>query len=307
MVLKVASSGYWTAEAAILRVTRMPSPLATHSMPRVEHRSPTSGPLLDIGAITAFLASAVQPSGVEGPTVLIINLEGRFPGAAALYELMVPFGRAISSGAYGQLALVFATPDPTLASVIRAIAQSVGIGMFLAPSADALDEAEPIGPLTPTDIETLEVLRRLGGRASVSMLAQAADIDHKAAGNRLTLLDQKQLVLRVDRSRREGHLYLDPRAGVEKDEPIGPSSPEFGVPADVRADVKALAEMQGREPDEVLAEAWTEFLRKHAAELAREHKEVAEMMRKGDKASVARYTARHSEARARSRTRGRRP
>ena len=262
---------------------------------------------MDLGAISEFIAGIVQPSGVEVPTVLIINLEGRFPSAAALYELMVPLGRALAAGSHGELALVLATPDPALATVIRAIAQSVGLGMFLAPSADSLDQAEPIGPLSPTDLETLAILRRLGGRASVSMVAQAADIDHKAAGNRLTILDQRQLLLRVDRPRREGHLYLDPRSGIEKDEPLAASSPEFGLPADLRVDVKALAEMQGREPGQVLAEAWKDFIHKHAQELSKEHGEVAKMMREGDKKGVAEYTGRHAAARARSQARQNRP
>lgn len=286
----------------------MLSPLAIHTLPRVEQRSPTTtGPLMDIDAVSAFISGIIKPSGVGMPTVLVINLEGRFPGAAALYELMVPLGRALAAGTYGELAVVLATPDPALATVIRAVAESAGVGMFVAPSAEALAEAEPIGPLSPTDLETLAILRRLGGRASVSMLARAAEIDHKAAGNRLTALDQRQLVLRVDRPRREGHIYLDPRSGIEKDEPLGPSNPEFGLPADLKLDVKALADMQGREPKEVLADAWREFLRKHADDLSKEHSEVAKMMRGGDKTGVADYTARHAAARARSRTRRDRP
>jgi hypothetical protein len=279
----------------------MLSNLEIHSLPDLQRRSPTTlGPLLDLDVISDFIAAVVKPSGVGIPTVLVLNLEGRFPSASALFELVVPLGRAIASGKHGKLALVLATPDPTLRSVIRAIAESFGLGMFLAPSADSLDQAEPIGPLSPSDLETLAILHRLGGRASVSMFAQAANIDHKAAGNRLASLDQRQLVLRVDRPGRQGHIYLDPRVASATEEPMDPSSPEFGLPPDLRSDVRALAEMQGREPSAVLADAWKEFLRKHADELSREHRQVADMMKARDKKGIAAYTTRHAARRSRS-------
>lgn len=280
----------------------MLSNLEIHSLPDLQHRAPTSsGPLLDLDAITDFISTVVKPSGVGVvPTVLVLNLEGRFPSASALFELLVPLGRAIASGTYGELALVLATPDPALGSVIRAIAQSYGLGMFLAPSSDSLDKAEAIGPLSPSDIQTLAIFQRLGGRASVSTFAQAANIDHKAAGNRLASLDQRQLLLRVDRPRREGHVYLDPRVALPAEEPSDPRSPEFGLPPELRADVRALAEMQGREPSAVLADAWQDFLRKHAEELSSEHRKVAGMMKAGDKKGVAEYTARHAARRSRS-------
>lgn len=256
---------------------------------------------MDVASISSFITGLVKPSGVTVPTVLILNLEGRFPSASAVYELVVPLGRAIQAKAHGELALVLATPDPTLRAVIRAIAESTGVCMFVTPSADSLELAEPIGPLTASDLETLSILRRLGGRATVSALAQAAAIDHKAAGNRLDSLDQRQLVLRVDRPRRQGNVYLDPRAAALREEPSDPSSPEFGLPPDLRSDVSALAAMQGRQPAEVLADAWNEFTTKHASELAKEHERIAEMLREGNKEGVADYAARHASRRARSR------
>jgi hypothetical protein len=279
----------------------MLSNLEIHSLPDLQRRSPTSsGPLLDLDEISDFISDVVRPSGVGVPTVLVLNLEGRFPSAAALFELLVPLGRAIASGTHGELALVLATPDPALGSVIRAIADRYGLGMFLAPSADSLDQAEPIGPLSPSDLETLAILRNLGGRASVSTFAQAANLDHKAAGNRLASLDQRQYVLRVDRPRPQGHMYLDPRVASAAEEPMDPTSPEFGLPPDLRSDVRALAEMQGREPSAVLADAWQEFLRKHADDLSREHRKAADMMKAGDKKGIADYTARHAARRSRS-------
>jgi hypothetical protein len=280
----------------------MLSNLEVHSLPELEHRSPTTGPLMDVGAVSAFIAGLVKPSGVGVPTVLIINLEGRFPTAAVLYELVVGLGRAIQSRSHGELALVFATPDPGLGAVIRAIAESQGLCLFLTASADALESAEPIGRLTASDFETLAILRRLGGRASVSTLAHAASIDHKAAGNRLKALDQRQLVLRVERPRREGHIYLDPRVATQSEEPSDPTSAEFGLPAALRSDVSALAAMQGREPAAVLAEAFNEFLRKHSDEMGKEHAEISKMMRAGDKKGVAAYTGRHAARRARAQT-----
>jgi len=278
----------------------MLSNLNIHSLPEIERRSPTTGPLMDVDAASAFIASVVKPSGVAVPTVLMINLEGRFPSAPVIYELVVGLGRAVQSRSHGELALVFATPDPALGAVIRAIAQSQGLSLFLANSANELETAEPIGLLTAADLETLAVLQRIGGRASASTLAQAASLDHKAAGNRLNSLDQRQLVLRVDRARRQGHMYLDPRVATQAEEPSDPASSEFGLPAELRSDISALAAMQGREPAAVLAEAFNEFLEKHSGEMAKDLAEVAKMMQAGDKKGVAAYTSRHAARRART-------
>lgn len=278
------------------------SNLEIHALPELERRSPTAGPLTDVSAISSFIAGLVKPSGVGVPTALVLNLEGRFPSANAIYELIVPLGRAIQAKAHGEVALVIATPDPVLRAVVSAIAESNGLCMFVTPSADSVDLAEPVGSLSPSDIQTLSVLRQLGGRATVSAVAQAAALDHKAAGNRLDSLDQRQLVLRVDRPRRQGNVYLDPRAAAAREEPSDPLSAEFGLPPDLRSHVSALAAMQGREPAAVLADAWNEFISKHASDLSREYERVADMMRQGDKKGVADYTARHASRRARSLT-----
>jgi hypothetical protein len=213
--------------------------------------------------------------------------------------LLVPLSGAIVAGAHGSIALVVATPDPSLGSVIRAIAQMYKLPLFLTTSKWNIGDAEALGPLTPSDLETLEALKRLGGRASVAMISQEAGIDHKAAGNRLSALDDRHMVLKVGRPRRQGDLFLDPRVAVPSEEPSHPASGDYGVAAPLLADIRALAEMRGSEPEGILAEAWQEFLTKHLEQLSKEHREVAEMIKSGDKRGVAEYTSRHASTRAR--------
>jgi hypothetical protein len=282
----------------------MATNLEVHSLPRLETRAPmTTGPVLDVDLVVDFANNLVKPTGAHDPTVLLINLEGRFLSATMLYELLVPLSGAIVAGAHGSIALVVATPDPALADVIRAIAHMYKLPLFLTTSKDEIGDAEPLGPLTPSDLETLQALKVLGGRASVSMVAQEAGIDHKAAGNRLSTLDDRHMVLKVNRPRRQGDLFLDPRVAIPVEEPSHPASGDYGVAAPLLADIRALAEMQGSEPEGILADAWQEFLTKHVEQLSIEHREVAEMMKAGNKQGVAEYTSRHAATRARKRAR----
>lgn len=235
---------------------------------------------------------------------MVVNLEGRFPSASVIYDLVVRLGKEVASRKHGEMSLVLATPDPALANVIRALAEANDVSLFLAQSVLEVGSAEPVGRLTAADLETLRVLKELGGRASVGNLAKAASIDHTAAGNRLAVLDKKQLVLRVDRPRRQGNVYLDPRiaSAAARDEPFDPLSPHASTPSGVRIDARALASLQRTEKPKAVAEGWREFLEKHADEMARQHAEAAKVMRAGDKPPIKTYATRQVKSGVRSRS-----
>lgn len=277
------------------------SSLESHRMPRLELRGPTTGPLDDVAVNRRFREELVKPSGVEEPTALVLNLEGRFPSTAVLIELVLPLAQAAKSGAYGPLALVVCTRDEAVRVVLRALAQANALPMFLAASPGELHDAEPAGPLTATERETLEVLHRLGGRASVSTFAEATSLEPNAATNRLVNVVNKGFTQRVERPGRQGQLFVDPRAARPAQEPLDPTSADADVPELVRSDVRALMEMQAREPGPNLANAWQEILAKHREYFSAEHERLADMVKDDDRAGLAetgrRFAKKQAEAR----------
>lgn len=280
----------------------MTSYLESHRLPRLFLKGPdTTGPLDDVPAIRRFREGLVEPSGVTEPTVLVVNLEGRFPTTSVLMELILPLAKAARAGTHGPLALIVCTPDDYVRTVLSAVAQMHEVAIFVAPSPSQLDDAEPVGSLTPTERETLDVLHRLGGRSTIATFAKATGLEANAATNRLVNVVHKGFVQRVDRPRTQGQLFLDPRVASSAEEPADPTSADFEVPEPVRRDARALAEMQVREPGSFLANAWQEFLAQHGDYLAAEHERIADLVKRGDKerlAEVGRRDARkHAQAR----------
>ncbi len=251
--------------------------------------------------MTQFRSSWVLPSGVNEPTVLAINLEGRFPSAGVLMELVVPLGRAASGGTLGPLAVVLCTSDEGTRDVLRALAQTHDLALYVAPSTERLSEAEPLGPLTVTEHETLNVVRHLGGRVTVANYAQATNLEASAATNRLVNVFKKGFVHRVERSRRDGALFVDPRAATLAEEPADPTSGDFSLPEPLRHDVKALVDIQNRESGAAIATAWQELLGAHKEQLAADHRELQDAMRRGDKEELARLSKHYAKKQAQAR------
>jgi hypothetical protein len=292
--------------ADVEEMSPVPSSLYSHRLPRLELYAPympdgTAGPLVDRGEMARFREWVLKPSGVEEPTVLALNLEGRFPSAPVLLELVVPLGQAARGRTLGPLAVVLCTADEGTRQVLRALAATYDLALFVAPSVDRLAEAEPLGALTSTEQETLEVLRQLGGRVTVANFAQATGLEPSAATNRLVNVFQKGFVHRVERPRREGILFVDPRAATPYEDPADPTSGDFSLPQPLRRDVRALAEMQGREPGALLASAWHEFLDTHKEQLSADHEQLREALKSGDKDELARFSKRYSKKQAEAR------
>jgi len=218
-----------------------------------------------------------------------------------LVELILPLAQAARAGTYGPLALVVCTQDDAVRIVMKALAETHSLPIFLARSPSELYDAEPAGPLTTTERETLEVLRRLGGRTTVSTFAEATSLEPNAATNRLVNVVNKGFVQRVERTGRQGQLFVDPRAARPAEEPADPTSGDFGVPESVRSDVRALTEMQVREPGPNLANAWHEILAKHEDYFATEHDRLADMVKRDDKAGLTEVGRQYARKQAQAR------
>lgn len=284
----------------------MTTALYSHRLPRLEFYAPympagTVGPLLDRHEMARFREWVLKPSGVREPTVLALNLEGRFPSASVLLELVLPLGQAVRGRTLGPLAVVLCTSDEGTRDVLRALAGTYDLALFVAPSLERLKEAEPLGALTATEQETLEVLRGIGGRATVAKFADATGLEPSAASNRLVNVSQKGFVHRVERPRRDGILFLDPRAAKPYEDPADPTSGDFSLPQSLRRDLQALAEMQGSEPGPLLASAWHQFLDTHKETLVADHDRLRSSIKEGDQLELMRFAKRYTKKQAEAR------
>lgn len=281
------------------------SPLYSHRLPLLEERSietphGTAGPLVDRALISKWHAKWLNASGVSEPTVLAVNLEGRFPSPAVLLEIVVPLGLAARGRTLGPLTFVLCTADEGVRAILRALAKEYELPLFIAPSVERLSEAEPLGSLTPTEHETLEILRALGGRITVANFAQASGLEPTAATNRLVNVYQKGFVHRVERPRREGLLFLDPRVATAAKDAADPTSGDYSLPEPLRADVRALADMQGREPA-LLAPAVGELLESHGDQFSADHDALRAAVQNADTRELARFSKRYSKKQAQAR------
>jgi len=261
----------------------------------------TVGPLLDRDEVASFRDAVLAPSGVREPTVLALNLEGRFPSAAVLLELVVPLGRAARSRTHGPLAIVLCTTDEAVRTIIRAVAETHDLALFLAPAPDRLAEAEAVGVLTATERETLEILRHLGGRVTVANFAEASGLEPSAASNRLMNVSQKGFVHRVERPRRDGLLFVDPRVGVPAEDAADPTSGDYRLPDSIRRDVQALTTMQQTQPGQGLSAAWQELMESNKDQLSADHEALRDAMERGYQAEIARFAKRYSKKQAAAR------
>ena len=266
--------------------------------PHLYVRGPTGGLIDDPRLIDTFRTSALGVSEAHAPSVLAINLEGRFFTTPVLHGLVVPLGQAVQSRTHGDVKLIFATPDPSVRDTIAALANAYSLPLYLAHSIGQLSQAEPVGPLTAGEHDTIDLMRRLGGRVTVAQLADEANLEQPAAANRLNSVVASNFVHRVDRPRSEGHLYIAPWVAAPREDPADPTSGDFEVSGRLRASVRELAEAQGRTPEEVYSEALEPFLQRHEAELAEQHAAVAELMNAGDSPGLTAYAKRFGKKRA---------
>jgi hypothetical protein len=185
---------------------RFPSP----RVDRLEQPDDTS----DKGLIAGWRDNLFPPTAMEsGPTTFVVDLTGVQLTTGALRELIVPLGQRLRGGVFGDVRVVVATHDTDDAEIIGLLARQHELPLFVSVSAspDDVARARPVGAITATDVETLDELGRIGGSATVSVLANAFGIEPTAANNRLVGLARKGYVYRFERDRRKGDLFFDPR------------------------------------------------------------------------------------------------
>jgi hypothetical protein len=249
------------------------------------------------------------PATAAGWTQVVyyLNLEGGFFAPGALRDLILPVAQGIRSGAYGSAVLVIVTSDDGTAEFLESLAERHDLAFFILSSPDlSLSHAHPVGSLTSTDVQTLSLLREAGGEVTSSRVASLAGIEVNAAVNRLRGLAQKGFVYRVNRSRREGDAFVDLLVAADRMAQLSPESEgmpipsagDFDVPQAIRADVRALAVMQGSEPAEVLVRAWREFIDRHREALEEESEHVGRLLREGDTEGLTTYANRYARERA---------
>jgi len=266
----------------------------------VQRKPPSTGPTVLADDVARFRElQVVHPSGVGQPTVVTLDLAGWEPSVPALVELIVPLAQGARSRSLGPLALVVCTDDPSTRDVLRALAETYDLALFVAPAVDRLGEAEPFGLLTETERETLAVMQRLGGSVSVAKFADATGLAPTAATNRLVSVVQKGFLQKVERPRPAGAKYLDPRAALVIDEAAGEQ-----LPAAARRELEIFAAVAGLRPEELLAaahaereaagdaagvtllDAWQAYRERHAGQLSERLRWAQEMLADSRRAAV---------------------
>jgi hypothetical protein len=146
--------------------------------------------------------------------VAVLDLGGARHTPAALRELIVPLGQRLKGGVFGELRIVVAAPDEATAEIITLLAQQHELPFYIAKSSrlEDIEDAVPAGDLTNTETETLDGLRGVGGGATAAGFAGAFGLAPNTANNRLLNLERKGYLYRLQRNRRDGDLYVDPRA-----------------------------------------------------------------------------------------------
>ena len=161
----------------------------------------------------AFREEHFPPRPASQPTAAVIDLNG-MPTAnvGRLRELVLPIAQGIRGGVYGQTVLSLSSTVDGFVDFANDLAIANDVGFFWSATSDDIREAKPLGDLSTTERETLGLVKAAGGETTASELAARADIEATAAGNRLVNLVRKGYLHRIDRPRRDGDLFVDPRS-----------------------------------------------------------------------------------------------
>lgn len=195
------------------------------TVPRLVFQNVATGGLVDMPSVPTWVRNvAAASSKGPGPAVLVLELgEAKFE-AEVLLDMLTSLAREIRAGRFGEVVLVVATTQESVARIAQMVAETENLPMYVTSSSAHVAEARPAGRLTPTEKSSLTTLDQLGGRVTSSQFASATSLELTAAGNRLSNLARRGYVFRLARSRREGDEYVSlatfrdsPDAGQEGD------------------------------------------------------------------------------------------
>jgi hypothetical protein len=191
-----------------------------HAMP-VEARSiirfkpSTTGAFINV--IDAGINRPVPPTHPESPTIVMVDLNDASPTWDVLQAYLLPVAEDIKRGKLGDAVLVATSGNVGTRQLLQSWAVENDVPMYLAPylppaaNQTGLPAAQPAGPLTPSDQETLGAISDMGGRVRASQIAKRLGIQLTAASNRLSSLHKKGYILRTDKPGRDGDEFIDPR------------------------------------------------------------------------------------------------
>ena len=170
----------------------------------------------------------------DDPQVFVLDLAGISYTPSALQELILPLVQRIRGGEHGTVRLLISTTDPGVSDFIRYMAEVNQLPLYLSQSPFEIGEGTPVGALTNTERSTLDSINMLGGKVTVSELAELEGLRPSAAANRLVNLDRAGYLVRLQRGRREGDIFVEPRSATAKpvmiDELTENSEGESGIP-----------------------------------------------------------------------------
>lgn len=245
------------------------------------------------------------PTAASWHRVFCINLEGGFFSPGAIQDMILPVAQSLRSGVYGPAILIVITSDQATMDYLEALTERYALALFVLPPSTPLSHARPVGTLTKTDAETLDLLVGHGGQVTSSQLAGLAGIEMNAAHNRLRGLAHQGYVYRIERARREGDVFIDPRVAAEiktRAIPAGieavPMTGSVEIPTEIEAAVRALAEVEDTAPSELLTVAWREFVERHNEKLTQEFRKVVDAVRNGKSGDLAAYLNQNARSRA---------
>lgn len=148
----------------------------------------------------------------HGPMIGILHLGKVRPTPNILHNVIVPIGEDVRAGKYGNFAFIVSTEDDATRNILRDVAASQDLPIFVAASATQLKKAEPIGALTAKDRETMNCVLSSGGTVTATQFATNLGIEQTTAGNRLIGLAKKGYLQRVERPHPAGDQFVDPRS-----------------------------------------------------------------------------------------------
>lgn len=193
-------------------------------VPRLVVHTVATGGLVDLPSLPDSVRHvAASTRWGTGPGVLVLDLGPARFEAEVLLKMLTSMAREIRAGRLGDVMLVVATGQDSVARIVQMVAEIEDLPMYVTPSPSHVWHARPAGRLTPTEKNSLVVLDHLGGQVTANEFATETSLELTAAGNRLTNLARRGYVFRVARSRREGDLFVGLAAlhSGKDDEPEG--------------------------------------------------------------------------------------